>query len=241
MDITILKEIGLTEAQIKVYLTLLELGTTKTGPIIQKTGLSGSVVYRAIEELIKKGLVSCTIKAKTKHFAATEPKNLLRLWEDKKTRIEEALPELEAKQKPAEKQETKMYLGWKGIQTAYNSIFDVLPKGSEYITFATITRNEPENVAIFFKNFHRKRLAMNYRVKLIANKEDKNEFIKKYGLLPGIETRFVADFAPTGITIYGDNTLIVTFEENPMAIIITSKQIAEHFRNIFYKMWTLAK
>ena len=241
MDTTILKEIGLTEAQIKVYLALLELGSTKTGPVLQKTGLSGSVVYRAIEELIEKGLVSYTIKAKTKHFTATEPKNLLRLWEDKKTKIEEALPELESIQKPAERQETKMYLGWKGIQTAYNTIFEVLPKGSEYITFAAIVKGEPESVSIFFKNFHRKRLAMNYKVKIIVNEEDKKEFIKKYGLLPGIDTRFVADFAPTGITIFGENVLISTFEENPMAIIITSRQIAEHFKKTFYKMWALAK
>ena len=39
MDITILEDLGLTNAEIKIYLALLELGSTTAGPIIEKSGL----------------------------------------------------------------------------------------------------------------------------------------------------------------------------------------------------------
>ena len=40
----ILHQIGLTEGEIKVYLSLLELGSTSTGKIIKKSHISGSKV-----------------------------------------------------------------------------------------------------------------------------------------------------------------------------------------------------
>ena len=247
MDIfNILKEIGLSDAQIKVYFALLELGVTKSGPILKKTDLAGSVVYRALENLIADGLVNFVVKAKTKYFSATDPKNLLRLWEDKKEKLESVLPELKAKQKLVkEKQETKMYIGWKGIKTAFNSIFDILPKGSEYIAYATgVSAKDPENVKLFFLNFHRKRIAMNYNVKLIVNKDEKETFFKLYGSKkrPNLGLRFVDNFAPDGMVIFGNNVLIATFEEvKPIAIIISSKEIANSFRKMFYKMWKIAE
>lgn len=45
MDTQILEDIGLTNAEIKVYIALLELGTSTAGPIIEKTGLQNSVVH----------------------------------------------------------------------------------------------------------------------------------------------------------------------------------------------------
>ena len=45
MDTAILEDIGLTNAEIKVYLSLLELGTATAGPIIEKSCLQSSVVH----------------------------------------------------------------------------------------------------------------------------------------------------------------------------------------------------
>ncbi|MEK6887971.1 MAG: helix-turn-helix domain-containing protein, partial [Candidatus Aenigmatarchaeota archaeon] len=58
MDVSALEGIGLTNAEIKVYLALLELGATKTGLLIEKSGLQSSVVYSALARLMEKGLVS---------------------------------------------------------------------------------------------------------------------------------------------------------------------------------------
>ena len=70
MDTKILERVGLTKNEIKIYLALLELGTTTTGPLTRKAGIHASRVYESLNNLIKKGLVSFVIKANIKHFSA---------------------------------------------------------------------------------------------------------------------------------------------------------------------------
>ena len=98
IDTSILEDIGLTNAQIKVYLTLLELGETTSGPLIKKSALQNSVVYNALNQLIDSGLVTFVSKGKRKYFSSTNPKNLIKFVEDKKEKIEELVPQLLAKQ-----------------------------------------------------------------------------------------------------------------------------------------------
>jgi sugar-specific transcriptional regulator TrmB len=49
MDPKMLEEIGLTEGESKVYLALLKLGATKTGPLIKEADVSSSKVYKILE------------------------------------------------------------------------------------------------------------------------------------------------------------------------------------------------
>ena len=118
MDISILKEAGLTEGEIKVYLALLELGSSTTGPIIEKSRIARSIVYQILNKLEQKGLVSHVTKAKRKHYQAAEPNKILeyidereKLLEENRKKVERLLPELLLKQKMAPKSETNMYLG----------------------------------------------------------------------------------------------------------------------------------
>ena len=53
MDTSILEKIGLKKSEIKVYLTLLELGSTKTGELTTKSKVSRSKIYEILEKLIE--------------------------------------------------------------------------------------------------------------------------------------------------------------------------------------------
>ena len=66
MNAKILENIGLTDGEIKVYLALIKLGSSTSGPITDKSGVSRSKIYNILERLIQKGLVSYTIKEKTR-------------------------------------------------------------------------------------------------------------------------------------------------------------------------------
>jgi sugar-specific transcriptional regulator TrmB len=244
IDTSVLEDVGLTNAQIQVYISLLELGETTTGPLIKKSNLQNSVVYNALNQLIEKGLVTFVVRGKRKYFSATNPKNLISFLEEKKRKLEELLPQLIRKQKAKEsKQEAKVFLGWKGMKAAFNSIFDALPEGSDYIGFAGGAEEQfNKETQEFFKSFQKKRHEMGYKVKLIANESSRKTF-EKYGyykLFGRPEYRFVPGFAPVGVIIFGDNVMVVAFGEEPVAIIITSKQIAEVYRRFFWNMWKVA-
>ncbi len=245
IDTSVLEDMGLTNAQIKVYIALLELGDSTSGPIIKKSKLQNSVVYNALNGLIEHGLVSFFLKGKRKHFSAADPRNLIKFMEEKKERLQELVPKLTVKQELSKsKQEAKMFLGWKGVKNAFESILEVLPNGSEYIGFAAGFEEQftPE-VRQFFWEFQKKRDRMNYDVKFIVNEAARNQ-VEKFGFYKEFgkpDFRFVPGFAPLGLIIFGDSVLHVAFEETPVAVIITSKQIADTTRRFFYAMWKIAK
>lgn len=243
LDISVLEEIGMTNAQIKVYLALLELGQSKTGEIIKKSGVHSSVVYNALMQLTKNGLATFIIKGKTKHFSATAPENLVKYIDDKKSRIQKMLPLLKRKLL-TEKQEAQVYTGWKGIYNAFNKVLEILPKKGEYIAFGMGFEEQfTEETRKFFREYQKKRDTMKYDMKIILNesaREQANnyEFYPKFGKP---KYRFVPGFCPHGPLIFEDNLLIAEFGKNPIAVIITSKPIANSFRKAFYQMWKIAK
>jgi len=70
MDLEILEKIGLSKAEIKVYTTLLGLGSSPSSKIVHETSLRKSTVYDSIRRLQEKGLVSFIIKDSRKGLIA---------------------------------------------------------------------------------------------------------------------------------------------------------------------------
>ena len=68
MDNQILKEIGLSEGEIKVYLALLKLGEAKKTELARQARVSSSKVYEICGRLQNKGIVGTVIKDKKTHF-----------------------------------------------------------------------------------------------------------------------------------------------------------------------------
>ena len=88
---------------------------------------------------------------------------------------------------------------------------------------------------------------MEYDMKLIANEAAREhvkkqfEVYKEHSHKKPPAFRFVPGFAPVGVIIFGDNVLEVAFGEEPIAVVITSKQIADSHRRFFYHLWKIAK
>ena len=104
MDQSLLEQIGLTKSEINVYLALLELGSTSTGKIVEKSKASSSKIYEILDKLIQKGLASFIIKSGVKYFEAAPPDRILDYMEEKektiikqKQEIRKLIPELELK------------------------------------------------------------------------------------------------------------------------------------------------
>ena len=89
MDTSILEDIGLTNAEIKVYMALLELGSSSAGPIIEKSKLQSSVVHMTLNKLLDKGFISFTKAGQRRLYQATNPKHIIEFIEGKKERFEE--------------------------------------------------------------------------------------------------------------------------------------------------------
>ena len=99
MDTSALEDIGLSSTEIKIFITILQLGETKAGKIIEKSKLQSSSVYNAINSLINRGLVSYIKKGKIKFYKSANPETILDYIDLKKREFLKLLPELKAKQK----------------------------------------------------------------------------------------------------------------------------------------------
>src|SRR3989344_5052785 len=127
MDIANLEQLGLTRNESRVYLALLQLGSTNADPIIKKTGLHRNIVYDNLYKLIDKGLATFVLKTKRKFFEATSTYQLLKWIEDEKEEAlskeklaKNILPEIESlRALNQEKQEVSVYKGKKGLITAF--------------------------------------------------------------------------------------------------------------------------
>ena len=124
MNEKILEEIGLTKGESKVYLTLLKLGETTTGKIIEEAQISSGKIYEILDKLIAKGLASFIIKEKTKYFQASSPNRIMDYLHEKEDNLkakeqefEKQLPSLLSLQQLKKKEhEATLFKGFKGFK-----------------------------------------------------------------------------------------------------------------------------
>jgi len=243
-----LREIGLTEGEIKVYLGLLETGSTTTGKIIQKSTISGSKVYEVLDRLAAKGLVSSITKNGVRHFEASSPERILDYLEEKKDRVEEEkitlqkiLPELILKQKYAEKSEVKVFTGLEGLKTANDDIIKNLKKGEEWLSMGLT--EQPKSWEIYFSKKQKVRADKGIVHKHLLNEKYRSLYQQRKKL-PHTEFKFLPRKfeMPTSIEICPRKVVImILLQANPLAVMIENKAVAESFRKYFYVLWKTAK
>ncbi len=140
MDTKVLENIGLTNGEIRVYLALIKLGPSTSGPITDKSKVSSSKIYNILERLMQKGIVSYIIKEKTRYYKAEDQIKLKdyinekeKKLQEQKREIDKLIPELQLQQQSEKaKSEVQIYKGFRGIQTITDHIYLKLKKGDTW-------------------------------------------------------------------------------------------------------------
>jgi HTH-type transcriptional regulator, sugar sensing transcriptional regulator len=242
VDVSILEDIGLTQSEIKTYLTLLELGTSSAGKILEKSGIQNSVLHRALNSLSEKGLINFILDGKKKVYQATNPENFHNYIEDKRKRFDEILPELKARQSFAKNTENAtIYKGKRGITEVYNTL--VNSKAKEYLTFGGGEQCLNLMGDAWWSNVHRKRLANKMPARQVWDvtvaKFSTHDFMQtKMTHIRFLPQEF-AHFQETAIV--GDYVAITLFTDNPYSILIKDKVVADGYKKFFELMWKISK
>lgn len=242
METKILEEFGLTKNEIKIYLTLLELGLTTTGPIQRHTKLHSSRVYAGLETLIDKGLVKYVIKANRKHFEAIDPSCLFDFLKEKKEKLEKIVPELiKLKKIPKVKQEAYIYEGLKGIKSVLELALKTFKKGEVYYVLGA-PKIVNEKIEGFLLDTHKRRIAKGVKFKIIYN-YDAREYGKKRAKMRLTEVRYTPKriITPAWVEIFGDYVATYLLTENPIVFVIKNRDIAQSYLKYFEFMWEFAK
>lgn len=249
MEVSYLKEAGLTDGEIKVYLSLLRLGSVTTGLIIEYSKISRSIVYHILDKLIEKGLVSYIIKNKTKYYQAAQPNKILDYIKEREEKIkknreevEKFIPELILQQNSFKQSEVNLYFGLKGIRTAYEHIYSKLKK-REGFYFLGISPTEPVQQDIYWERDHKKRIKAGIRCKLLFNQGTPKEVIKNRNNYKWCEAKIMSSAikTPAMFMTYKDTTTIILQELSAIAVEIINPEITDSFQAYFNEYWKRAK
>lgn len=249
MDLNLLRKIGLTEGEIRVYSALLSLGSSQTGQIMKKSGISSSKIYIILERLIHKGLVSHIIIDNVKVFQVTDPNNILEYIEKEKEELDDIkqefthlIPEIRSAMVKEEEESAHLYKGLKGIRSAYNNILEELEKGQEYCLFAISSEEaEDEKVLDFFTSFHKKRIEKGVKVRVISDSTIEKIYKKTHLLGKLFKIKHYSLTLPVGIVIGKNRIISISFGPDPIAHEIISERITNKYQDFFDKIWKIAK
>lgn len=239
-----LLKLGLTEGEARVYIALMSLGSSTVGPIVKKSGVAYSNIYDVLQRLMEKGIVSYIVKNKTKYFQAASPSNLYLYLEKKekelqtqKEELKQMLPQLTKLQQVMPQQEAEIFLGKKGMKTAYEKLLADVTKDDEDLFFYVYEEKYAKESDLFY--FSIQHLLKGIPERGISNiAYRKSPFIKQAQY---ISMRYVDFPVPGNIDICRDRLLLVSWEEPIIAMLIHSRSIAENFRRYFNAVWKVAR
>ena len=238
MDTSILEDIGLSPTEIKIFLTILELGESKAGKIIEKSGLQSSSAYNAINSLINRGLVSYIKKSQVKYYKAADPEAILDYLDLKKREFLKILPELKEKQNKKQSEGVEFFKSFKGMKTIMLELLKDAKKGDVYRTFSVENPEEYEKA---------REKVFKATKQIIKDKEIKMKglFHKKNRYKPAkssiMQKRYLNAPMPPNTIIINDKVAIISWHDEPSGILIHSKDIAQTYEEFFEHMWKKAK
>lgn len=132
-----LQELGFSEKEASIYLSLLKSGPTTALKLATETDIKRSTVYLILGSLQKKGLVEIESHGWKDLFAAVNPSQFEAMLEGKQRKFSEILPELLGLYKlRGNKQSIKRYEGIDGVKTAYENILREAKMGDPYYAIA---------------------------------------------------------------------------------------------------------
>jgi len=239
-----LQEIGLTNSEISVYSTLLNLGSVKASVLIKEIKIHRSRVYEALNKLIEKGLVSYIIKENIKYFQATNPDKLFDFIEEQKSKldkkkqtIKKILPLLKKQFESRPQAEAHVLYGKEGFKTMRQ---DVLKQGKTLYLIGAVGK-EDDQLEYFFPGFNKLRIKQKIKWKILYDAEVRGKPITKQKLT---ETKFLPKeySSPSVINIYADRVVNVLWQGDvPICFMIINKDIADSYRKWFGLLWKGSK
>lgn len=243
MEITpILKQFGLNEKEIKIYLALLKLGPASVRKLAEVTTINRGTVYDILKGLLNIGLVSYYHKATRQYFVAEDPSKLVEATENKinqlaevKEKISQIIPELKSWHDQAgTKPVVKYYEGYLGVKTILQDVLEstFLVKPKKYYVFSASSIRPYLYKA--FKQFTIQRIRKGIEVEAIAIGEGGGEAkLSKRKWLTKKEG------SPTYILIYAGKVAMISVnnQAEPLGLIIEDQALFQTQSLLFQFIW----
>jgi len=242
--VNLLKDLGFTEYEAKIYLALVYLKKADVRTISKETGIHQTKAYQIAKQLVEKGMVKI-ISGHPIMFEVVEPSlafsKVLEDFEKKKENVKNVIAELQQSFQEAQK------LGEEEIATYMN--FEVLKKELQksdraakkeiciYSRFRIVDNDLIESLE--------KAIKRKVKVKVVGAVKDQTSELNAYAYKKiGCEVKVLPpeDYAPAFFSLIDDVSghLQIESESNPnnyLSIIFKNEKLIKMFRNLFNYYW----
>lgn len=242
MDTTALARLGLHPNDLKVFTTIATLGKTKTGAIMQHSGVGSSQTYLSLGRLIKRGLVSYQVRNNVRYYQAELPDALLEEARKNVSALESLSDELVHTPFAAERNVVNTFETKAGLKKALLRHVDQLEKKEE-ISILGYSSRVPNlrELRLFLRRCNELAEAKKCSMRMILDSKFRNSLGERIG--PLYKIRFLPSqyFTPAAQNICKREILLSVWGEHPLAISITEPSTVESFRKSFELLWASAK
>lgn len=252
---TFLRNLGLNENEVKVYLYLLTHGESIASVIAKRLEMKRVTVYSTLESLEKKSIIQSFIKNNVAHFDAIEPDDIVELCEQKvnemqrlrqkadtlkdefrKLREKGRMPKLEIRGK------IKYYEGLEAVTDLIGETLDV--KEKEQLCFG-LNSYHTELAGDDWGRYTEKRVQKGMRVRSIQPDTEAAIEYKSRDAKELRDTRLVPHGNFPGnceINLIGDMiAMFTTREKSAMGMKMYSPDMAQALRSLFNLAWERAE
>lgn len=237
---TILREIGLNETEIKIYMTLLKIGDSKSGEIIKQGQIKSGRVYEFFDSLVEKGLISYSVKSGVKYFTAADPKNLYRYMDKKKQELEtqknklkSILPNLLANSNYSKKSLVEVYEGIEGFKNAFAKELK-FDKGEELLCFGVDPVKSYNKAVIDYYIYNLFKQREKFKIRKLFDEDSRGD---KTLIEKNCKFKYMHDDSLATIDVIGNLSLIHLHYGKDIVISIEDKAVAESLRDQFNNIW----
>jgi len=242
----ILREIGLSPNEARVYEALLQLGEASVQTISTKANVHRRNVYDSLIKLMEKGLVSQAVLKQESHFRATDPERLMTIIKEKEDRLTNALPSMKKRfQTLKEGEQAYIYRGVAGFR---NYMQDILDAGEDfYCIGAKGGWFDPRLKTFrirFYKELKKKKLHCYHLFDW-----EMQDHLQQEVESPVPEHLHEARFLPkeystnSAIDIFADHVVTFTglninrLDDDMVQFVLISRKLADSYKKWFWLLW----
>lgn len=232
----LLGQLGLSEAEIQVYTSLLSMRPSLVIDIAKKTGLYRPAVYKALERLEEKGLVRTLPKGKRLVYGAETPEKLETLFKNFEAEFFNHIEDLHSKYEAGKgRLNVVMGEGDEAIVSAYSDVVHSLDKNETYYRYSSLfnLKNKKQVPKDYERTIDKKGLE-----RLIITGERNKPSHKRLGRsFKSIPAEFDPFEDEVNVIIYGDKVAIVDYNSKS-TMTIKHQKFADFQKKIFKLLYS---
>lgn len=236
----VLKRLGYTDNQVKVYVAALKMGDAAITDIAERIGMPRTSATEVVNELHRHGLMDYYMKRGRKYWMAGSPEKLMASWNERGAALKNILPALAAlrPQNSADRTNILHFFGLEELKNIFDDIID-----TRHHIMALMSWDDFHG---FFgddavKDFTERRNTHFLKVRLITPKTSLSIKMRQRDGQEMRQTKFLPEhIALKGVAnfIYGSKTSFIALNrKEPAGFALDNPDVAQFLGIYFESLW----